>query len=470
MDNLQKELKFWFSSKLNHVISCKSLKRAFLLCLLGNAKQEKVNHISALSTISSKSKKRILLISYNFSPELTGIGKYNGEMLIWLMRSGYDCSVVTAYPYYPYWQVQEPYAKYRFKFRVEVVQEPGCKGALTVYRCPLYVPTKPSGLKRIILDLSFFASASIKLIRLLSEKKYDILITVAPSFQVGLLGLMYKKLRKAKLLYHIQDLQIEAARDLQLITSKRLLNTLFSLEKFILNNSDFVSTISEGMIHKVQEKAGKDVFLLPNWTDPQTIFPISDRATLKEEFGFSSSDVIILYSGAIGEKQGLEAILYAAQVLQENRTVKFVISGVGPYKEYLQTLAVTLSLQNIIFLPLQPIEKFNQFLNAADVHLVVQKNSASDLVMPSKLTSILAVGGLAVITANPGSCLHALVEKYDMGILVAADDQQALNEGLLKAVTEDNHYIKMNARFYAQKYLSMDRVMKSFEKEILVHC
>jgi colanic acid biosynthesis glycosyl transferase WcaI len=55
--------------------------------------------------------KRILLISYNFSPEPTGIGKYNGEMIEWLVKKGYDCNVITAYPYYPYWKVQEPFFK-----------------------------------------------------------------------------------------------------------------------------------------------------------------------------------------------------------------------------------------------------------------------------------------------------------------------------------------------------------------------
>ncbi len=56
-------------------------------------------------------KKRLLLISYNFSPEPTGIGKYNGEMISWFVAKGYDCTVVTAYPYYPYWKVQESYKK-----------------------------------------------------------------------------------------------------------------------------------------------------------------------------------------------------------------------------------------------------------------------------------------------------------------------------------------------------------------------
>ena len=47
--------------------------------------------------------KKVLLISQNFTPEPTGIGKYNGEMMNWLAVNGYDCSVITTYPYYPQW-------------------------------------------------------------------------------------------------------------------------------------------------------------------------------------------------------------------------------------------------------------------------------------------------------------------------------------------------------------------------------
>ena len=103
-------------------------------------------------------KKRILLIGYNFYPEPTGIGKYSGEQIQCLAKNGYDCTVITSYPYYPFWSVQEPYTKHRFWYKTEEVKyESG--GKITIHRCPMYVPSKPSGLKRIILDFTFFLSS-----------------------------------------------------------------------------------------------------------------------------------------------------------------------------------------------------------------------------------------------------------------------------------------------------------------------
>ncbi|KJD34630.1 glycosyl transferase family 1 [Tamlana nanhaiensis] len=414
-------------------------------------------------------KKRVLLIGYNFTPEPTGIGKYSGEMIDWLANQGHDCYVITTYPYYPYWKVQKPYNKKRFWFTKEFKEVHEANGTITTYRCPMYVPTVPTGKKRMLLDLSFMTSAFLQLLKfILLKKKCDTVITVVPSFQFGLLGYIYKIFTGAKSVYHIQDMQIEAAQDLNMISSEKVIRALYKTEQFIFKNTDVISSISEKMIAKISEKASKDVYLFPNWSDTKFFKPHKDRNQLKQIFGFKTTDQIVLYSGAIGEKQGLEAIVYAADNFKMNPTVKFIICGTGPYKEKLQQLVQSLGLENILFFPLQPMEKFNQFLNMADVHLVIQKAKASDLVMPSKLTTILSVGGLALITANPDSGLYSLVEKYQMGVLVKAENQEALNKGIESALRRDNHNeTRQNARKYAENYLDIDTIMTNFQEAML---
>lgn len=44
---------------------------------------------------------KILVYGINYSPELTGIGKYTGEMVEWLAAQGHEVRVITAPPYYP---------------------------------------------------------------------------------------------------------------------------------------------------------------------------------------------------------------------------------------------------------------------------------------------------------------------------------------------------------------------------------
>jgi colanic acid biosynthesis glycosyl transferase WcaI len=413
--------------------------------------------------------KRILLLGYNFYPEPTGIGKYSGEMMFWLARNGHDCSVLTTYPYYPYWQVQPPYVQDRFQYTTEQLAVSDGR-SLEIYRVPMYVPAAPTGLKRILLDISFSISAALKLAHLFFKKKqFDCVIVVAPSFQFGILGILCKKLWKAKFIYHIQDLQIEAARDLKLIKSQKVIGILFRVEKYIFSHADIISSISDGMIERIACKARKEVIIFPNWADVTLIHPLPDKEMLRPMFGFAPNDRIILYSGAIGEKQGLEAIMYAARKFTQQPEIKFVICGSGPYEKNLRELAVSLSLPNVFFLPLQPLSKLNSLLNSADIHLVIQKANASDLVMPSKLTNILSVGGVALITADTDSGLFKLIKKHEMGLVVPAEDQEAFTTGLQEALLMDPTTITKNARTYAEHYLAVDSVMRAFEKAILTN-
>lgn len=413
-----------------------------------------------------KIKKRILLIGYNFTPELTGIGKYSGEMMEWLAQQGHDCKVLTAYPYYPYWKVQAPYRNKRFWYTKEV-KEYANGGKLTVVRCPMYVPSAPSGLKRILVDTSFSITASLYLLKMLFAKKCDWVLTVAPSFQFGLLGVWYKWLKNAKLWYHIQDLQIEAAQDLGMITNKGVLNLLFGLERFIFKQADVVSSISDGMLARIAKKTNHPLTFFPNWSETEFFKPIADNTGLKNKFGCKESDFVVLYSGAIGEKQGLEAIITAAKNLAGHKQLHFIICGTGPYKAVLQAKAEALGLQNLTFLPLQPKEDFNAFLNMADLHLVIQKEKASDLVMPSKFTTILAVGGVALVTANPEATLHKVIKAHQMGLLVTAENQEALEKGITAAYTANNlTQIRTNARTYAETYLNKHTIMQAFEAQL----
>ena len=411
-------------------------------------------------------KKSVLFIGGNFSPEPTGIGKYSGEMIEWLSEKGVSCTVITTFPYYPFWKVQVPYKKRSFWFKTEIKQTSKSAAPIRIIRAPHYIPSKPTATRRMISDFSFFFSAYLVILVLLFYKKRDYVIAVAPPFQLGLLAKLYKKVKGAKFVYHIQDLQIDAARDLHMIKSPAILKFLFAIEKFILKSTDHISTISPGMVRKVQAKCKKDILLFPNWVDTRQFFPVADKEQLKRKFGFKNEDKIILYSGAIGEKQGLETILYCAEHLQKDKKLKFVICGSGPYKEKLKILKDRLGLQNVIFYPLQPMEKFNEFLNMADIHLLLQKINASDLVMPSKLAAILSIGGLAIVTATKDTSLYDIVSSSNVGVLVAPENQSALITAIEASLRNENTVININARLYAELHLSHDKVLNRFSSSL----
>lgn len=411
-------------------------------------------------------RKRILLIGHNFAPEPTGIGKYSGEMMEWLSKKGNDCTVVTTYPYYPHWKIQPPYKNGWYK--KEFVSFPDYDEKLIVYRCPLYVPQTLSGIKRILHDFSFLFSMFFAVLKLiLFDKKFDCIITVAPAFHLAYLSIFYRMIRGGKIIYHIQDLQIEAAQESKLLKGNRLFNLLYKAEKAILKKCDVVSTISQGMIERIQLKIDRKVVLFPNWVETSVFFPVNDKRKLRKNWGYDDDQFICLYSGSIGEKQGLENIIYAAESLKNNeKKIQFVICGTGPYKKKLQDLVVKKELKNVSFLPLQDKKHFNDFLNMADLHLIVQRAYIGDLVMPSKLSTILSTGGVSLVTAEKNTSLQKLVEKFNVGYIVEQDDHAKLTENILRVSNIDHTEKRANARKYAMQYLNIDNVMNQFMNEI----
>ena len=403
----------------------------------------------------------LLIYDINYSPELTGVGKYTGEMGAWLVKQGHSVHVITAMPYYPEWKVHDLYrGKLWFTENVE--------GA-TVHRCPFYVPRKVTALKRILHEFSFILSSLVYWLPAFFKKRYDIVICVAPPFHIGLLPLLYSTIRRTPLWLHLQDLQVDMAKELNMLTNKHVLTLLFRIERFILKRVTIVSTISEGMVRKTTEKdvTQYPCILFPNWVDETQIRPLPRDQSLRAELGFLEADKVVIYSGNLGEKQGLELIIETARHFSGQPDVKFLICGSGGGKARLETLAENYGLTNVLFIPLQPYDRLAALLAVGDVHLVLQKKSASDLVLPSKLTGILAAGGCALVTAVPNTTLHNVISSNQMGIVIEPESTPALVEGINQAFRTDLTVLRRNARAYAKRQLSKEITLHRFRDELL---
>ena len=235
------------------------------------------------------------------------------------------------------------------------------------------------------------------------------------------------------------------------------------IEKLLLARFDYVSTISTAMLDRLSEKGvlrERQVFF-PNWSDLSAFKDANADESLLAAFEVPTGKRVILYSGNVGDKQGLDNVIYAAERMRSRADLIFLIVGAGSSLESLKELTAELELDNVRFGDLVPTEKLPGLLASADCHLVVQRKGAADAVLPSKLTNILAVGGNSIITAEPQTTLGKLMIDFP-GIAVSAvpEDLNALIGAIEAAL--DLPKFNVVAFEYAQHHLDRDAIIETF--------
>ena len=237
---------------------------------------------------------------------------------------------------------------------------------------------------------------------------------------------------------------METAFRLQILPGKGWLEPLAArFEAAIMTRFDRISTISEEMIIHAFEKSVpmERTYLLLNWVDTKKIFPIKNENPLRMELKISGKNIVVLYHGNLGRKQGLEILIDAARLLQKNRNIQFILSGDGNARSYIVKLAT--GLDNVRFIGLQPVERLNLLVNLADIHVLPQQAEAVGLVMPSKLTNMFASGKPVIATADLRSELGRVVDQ--VGILVPPGDPDALSKAILKLASDPVKRKKLGA-------------------------
>lgn len=397
---------------------------------------------------------RFLLLSVNFSPERIGIGKFNGEMAAWLSSRGHQVRVVTAPPHYPEWKIQGDFSAWRYRKEI--------RNGITIWRCPVWIPSQPSGLKRLIY-LSFFAISCFPMMLRQLFWRPHIVMTIEPSLACAFPAWCLAVLSGGRSWLHIQDLEVDAAFDLEILKSRWLKGWAVRVELFLMKLFDGISTLSQKMKEKIVRKgiAPSKVILFPNWVNLEEIYPLDTFSSFRSELGIPADQITALYSGNLGLKQGLDLVIEAARDLPN---IHFVFCGHGPSEKNLKNLAQNLT--NVTFLPLQPQNKLNHLLNLADLHLLPQKENAADLVMPSKLTGMLASGRPVVATAHSGTQVWEIVRQC--GRVVPPGDGGAFKKALVELASQSELRNQLGglARRFALQHWSRDIVLNSFEKTL----
>jgi colanic acid biosynthesis glycosyl transferase WcaI len=391
-------------------------------------------------------------------------------MAVWLAEHGHDVRVVTAPPYYPAWRTREDYRN--TWYRTERLP-----GKPVVYRTPLYVPRHPTGLKRIAHLMSFSLGSLPVMLRQVFWEPH-LVFCVEPTFFCAPLALFVGRSAGAVNWLHVQDFEVDAAFELGLLPLHGpVRDAALRIEKFFTFAFDRVSGISLRMVDRAIAKGLPPyrVTFFPNWVDTDEIYPLDPNETrpnpirleLTPQVADIKRKVILLYSGNMGAKQGVELLAPLAGSFVDDPRVHFVFCGDGAFRGRLEKLVDR--QPNVTMLPLQPLNRLNYLLNAADIHLLPQRASAADLVMPSRLSAMFSSGRPVIATAQPGTQLAQIVE--GRGLVVSAEDATALHAAVLRLVEDKELRLRLGneARRYAVEHLGKQEVLERFDLDLSIN-
>jgi colanic acid biosynthesis glycosyl transferase WcaI len=398
-----------------------------------------------------------LFFALNYLPETTGIAPFTAGLCEHLVQQGHQVYVITTFPHAPEWEV---YPEYRGKF----LQRERING-VTVLRTFTIIPKRPKkAIGRILYDTAYPAFAFF---RGLGVPQYDLVYCITPPLQLGFVAWFYSRLRGVPFVLHIQDIVPDAALGTGMLDENSVAMRLGHLmERFVYEQAIAIGVLCDGFARNLIAKGvpSSKITLLPDWTDVDFIRPLDRMNRFRDRHGLTQEDFVVMYSGNFGFKQGLDTLIKAAKLLEEQPHIRIYMIGGGRCQEDLRRMAQELMLTNLRFLPLQPLEDLPEQLSAADVLVLTQKETVHDMVLPSKLLTYMAAGRPVVAAVNDESETARYICLASNGIIVEPENPQALADTLIRLTSSSEAARKMgqNGRRFAEENFASSRVLERF--------
>jgi len=354
--------------------------------------------------------KKVTIIGLNFYPESTAIGLYSTQLAQFLEELGAEINVVTAFPYYPQWEIDPVYKK-RGNYLEEKL------GTIRLLRYKQYTPKTPTFFKRVIHIIDFTIGNYFNLKKI---KDCDYVISVVPFTSSAYLGAILSRRKKAKHWIHIQDFEFDAAFQSGLVDvhqEKRgwIYKFLMGIERRIFNKADCVSTISHTMVKKLETKTSSKTYFLPNWVDASD----SDPSKSQPHSFLGSDKFKLLYSGNIGDKQDWNFFLEMIQKLDFDKYEVIIVGDGSRRKEIENKIS---SYPGISLHKPVPYAELSDLLCSADAHFLFQKLGVVDTVMPSKILGMMASARPSIITGHPDSEVRKVIDQAAAGVYISENN------------------------------------------------
>ena len=411
----------------------------------------------------SSNKLRLVVLCPHFAPDLAPTGVVMTRIVTELAARGHELHVVTSLPWYRNHAIEPGWGG-----RLWRTEKTEWGSIIRVH--PFPGKSKSNLLRRAIGFLAFSYAVGIRSVHADGFPfKVDGVLAMSPPLTLGLTGWFTKIIRRAPLVFNIQDVFPDAAIQTGAISNKKIITAAKWLERVSYQRSDAVVLLSQDLrtniANKIDTKYHDRLHVIPNFVDTVAITPQHRMTNYRSELGIGDQ-LVVMYAGNVGLSQSLNLVTDAAANFPE---VAFVINGDGAARKKLQEDCAQLT--NVYFGDYQPIERLSEVLATGDIHLVPLRMGLASVSVPSKSYSILAAGRPMLAAIDLNTEIPNMLQQSGAGVAVEPDNSPAFIEALGRLVSNRNqlHEMGANGRNWVETHASPASVAAQYEAIFLAN-
>lgn len=399
----------------------------------------------------------ILIVTQHFPPEKGAVRRLF-EFARYFVRQGEHVSVMTAIPNYPDGIVPE---KYRGSFFYAEEMD-----GVKVYRSYVLPASNRFPGKRMIGFIIFLVTTVINSFRI--KGNFDLVLASTPPVTSPVIGWILSKVRRAKFVIEIRDLQPESSEEFGNLKQSLFTKALKKFMYALYRRADQIVSVTDGITEYVKALGVASTAVATIKSGVSNEFFDADSNGIRKRFGWEDK-FLILHAGSLGWAHAHETSIEAARRLVDHPDIQFVFVGDGQKRGVLEGMVHDYGLKNISFIGLQPLETIPHFLKASDVLIASLKQvPVAKRAFPSKLFEYMASGRPIAFGSCDGEVIREL-EKAGGALWFPTDDPERLCELILKLKSGEIDGIKLGRQYHehilkhhrrelwASRYLSLIR-------------
>lgn len=334
--------------------------------------------------LADRERTSVTIIGLHYAPEPTGNAPYTTRLAEGLSGIGHRVKVVCGYPHYPFWRLTEGYRGLSIH---EVL------GGVPIHRLRHTVPAKPTGLKRLLMELTFGFHVIMS-----RWGRPDVVLVVSPALFASAIAIVKARIAGIPVAIWVQDLYSRGMQETG--ASNRSTRMMKWIESRVLRACAAVVVVHERFEQYVSDTLNVPsdrIHVVRNWSHVLLSKEL-DRSAARDRLGWLVDEVIALHAGNMGVKQGLENVVEAARRADRSHSrVRFVLLGDGNRRDAL--VKAGQGIASLTYLSPLGEKEYAETLRAADVLVVNERPELREMSVPSKLTSYFA-SGLPIVAAT----------------------------------------------------------------------